>query len=41
MFATYLTTALSILAAATLLGLAAVWPLCRVADRGDRQLGLK
>jgi len=38
---TYLTTALSIAGIATLLGLAAVWPLCRVAADADRAMGLK
>lgn len=38
MFATYLAAALCLIAAATLFGLAAVWPLCRVAAQSDRQL---
>jgi hypothetical protein len=41
MFATYLSIAAGLILAAMLFGLAAVWPLCRVADRADRAMGLK
>jgi hypothetical protein len=41
MFATYLSIAAGLILAAMLFGLAAVWPLCKVAKRADQLMGLE